>query len=87
MGEKCYGKDLSAWPGMSEVSLQWLIDAYNNATDKKLVFNSSGFTKHAGTEKLQQQIEAGLSEKEIKNSWQIDLDKFKQIRRKYLLYK
>ncbi len=24
-GEKCFGKDLSAWPGMSEVSLQWWI--------------------------------------------------------------
>ncbi|MEP0132410.1 MAG: DUF1343 domain-containing protein [Eudoraea sp.] len=87
MGEKCFGKDLSAQPRMSEVSLQWLIDAYNNATDKKLIFNRSGFTKHAGTEKLQQQIEAGLSEKEIKNSWQRDLDKFREIRGKYLLYK
>ena len=87
MGEKCFGKDLSAQPRMSEVSLQWLIDAYNNATDKKLIFNRSGFTKHAGTEKLQQQIEAGLSEKEIKNSWQKDLDKFREIRGKYLLYK
>jgi uncharacterized protein YbbC (DUF1343 family) len=85
-GEKCFGKDLSNWPRMREVSLQWLIDAYNNATDKKLVFNRSGFTKHAGTEKLQEQIEAGLSEKEIKNSWQGDLVKFKQIRGKYLLY-
>ncbi len=87
MGEKCFGRNLSEWPRMSEVSLQWLIDACNNATDKKLVFNRSGFTKHAGTEKLQQQIEAGLSEKEIKNSWQSDLDKFRDIRVKYLLYK
>ncbi|NNL03390.1 MAG: DUF1343 domain-containing protein, partial [Eudoraea sp.] len=79
-------KDLSSWPRMSEVSLKWLIDAYNNATDKKLVFNHSGFTKHAGTEKLQQQIEAGLSEKEIKESWQKDLNNFRKIRSKYLLY-
>ena len=86
-GKKCFGKDLASWPRMSEVSLQWLIDAYNNATDKKLVFNRSGFTKHAGTEKLQQQIEAGLSEKEIKDSWQKDLNIFKKIRSKYLLYK
>ena len=86
-GKKCFGKDLSTWSRMSEVSLQWLIDAYNNATDKNLVFNRSGFTKHAGTEKLQQQIEAGLSEKEIKNSWQSDLDKFREIRSRYLLYK
>ncbi|WP_019668259.1 exo-beta-N-acetylmuramidase NamZ family protein [Eudoraea adriatica] len=85
--KKCFGKDLSSWPKMNEVSLQWLIDAYHNASDKKLVFNSSGFTKHAGTEKLQQQIEAGLSEKEIRESWQKDLDKFRKIRSKYLLYK
>ena len=85
--KKCFGKDLSSKPRMSEVSLQWLIDAYNNASDKKLVFNQSGFTKHAGTEKLQQQIESGFSEKEIKDSWQKDLTNFRKIRSKYLLYK
>jgi uncharacterized protein YbbC (DUF1343 family) len=84
--KKCFGNDLSSWPRMSEVSLEWLIDAYNNTKDKKLVFNRSGFTKHAGTEKLQQQIEAGLSEKEIKESWQKDLNNFRKIRSKYLLY-
>jgi len=82
----CYGKDLSKIPKMNEVSLKWLIDAYKNTKDKTKVFNTSGFTKHAGTEKLQQQIEAGLSEEEIKKSWQSDLGKFKKIRAKYLLY-
>lgn len=82
----CYGKDLSSWPMMNEVSLQWLIDAYKHSTDQKLFFNTTGFTKHAGTKKLQQQIEAGWSEKEIKRSWQKDLDKFRGIRSKYLLY-
>ena len=37
-------------------------------------------------EKLQQQIEAGLSEEEIKKSWKLDLVEFKKIRAKYLLY-
>ena len=82
----CYGKDLSKAPKMKEVSLNWIIDAYKNTKDKTKVFNTSGFTKHAGTAKLQQQIEAGLSEEEIKASWQPDLDKFKKIRAKYLLY-
>ncbi|QCX00999.1 DUF1343 domain-containing protein [Aggregatimonas sangjinii] len=85
-GVVCYGKDLSEFPAISEVSLQWLLDAYRNATDKKRVFLTEGFTKHAGTEKLQQQIEAGLSEAEIKASWQAGIDRFKQIREKYLLY-
>lgn len=85
-GQLCYGKDLSKFPKMNEVSLKWIIDAYENAHDKSKVFNTSGFTKHAGTEKLQQQIEAGLSENEIKKTWQADLKRFMKIRAKYLLY-
>ena len=85
-GKVCYGKDLTKIPRMNEVSLKWIIDAYKNATDKNKVFITSGFTKHAGTSKLQQQIEAGLSESEIKATWKDDLDKFKVIRAKYLIY-
>ncbi len=85
-GKICYGKDLSDYPKINSVSLQWLMDAYQNCTDKSKFFNTSGFTKHAGTEKLQQQIEAGLSEAEIKATWQADLERFKKIREKYLMY-
>ncbi len=85
-GKICFGKDLSEIPRMNEVSLQWVIDAYVNSEDKSKVFNKSGFTKHAGTEKLQEQIESGLPEETIKESWQADLTNFKEIRQKYLLY-
>jgi len=85
-GKKCYGKDLSGIPRMNQVSLNWLIDAYVNCTDKTRFFNTSGFTKHAGTELLQQQIEKGLSEAEIKATWHEDLEAFKKIREKYLIY-
>ncbi len=85
-GEKCFGKDLSAIPRVNEVSLKWLIDAYVNCTDKSLFFNTSGFTKHAGTETLQKQIEEGLTEEEIKTTWQEDLEAFKKVREKYLIY-
>ena len=86
MGKKCFGEDLSQIPKMKSVTLKWLINAYNNTADKNLFFNTSGFTKHAGTAKLQQQIEAGMSEEDIKKSWQPDLQSFKKIRGKYLLY-
>ena len=86
-GAVCFGKDLSSTPRMSEMSLKWLLDAYKNATDKKLFFITKGFTRHAGTEQLQQQIAAGLTEEEIKNSWQKDLEQFRKIRGKYLIYK
>lgn len=85
-GVVCHGKDLSQHPRMNEVSVRWVIDAHQNALDKSKVFNTDNFTRHAGTAKLQQQIEAGLSEAEIKASWQKDLERFKKIREKYLIY-
>ncbi|WP_282054556.1 exo-beta-N-acetylmuramidase NamZ family protein [Maribacter luteus] len=85
-GKICYGMDLSETPRMNEVSMRWIIDAYENSTDKSKFFITDGFTKHAGTTKLQKQIEAGQSETQIKASWQEDLEKFKAIRKKHLLY-
>lgn len=85
-GKTCFGEDLSTAPRTHEVSLKWLLKAYHNCTDKSQFFKTAGFTKHAGTKKLQQQIEAGLSEAEIKATWQADIEAFKRIREKYLLY-
>lgn len=85
-GKKCFGKDLSEMPRMHEVTLQWLIDAYTNSLDKSKVFNTDGFTKHAGTKTLQQQIISGKTEEEIKETWQDDLKSFEKIRSKYILY-
>jgi len=86
-GKLCYGEDLSNVKVKGELTLKWLIKAYNNASDKSLVFNTSGFTKHAGTNKLQKQIEAGLTEEAIRATWQDDLKRFKIVREKYLIYK
>lgn len=85
-GKVCFGKDLSQTPRMEEVTMDYVIDAYTNATDKSKVFLTSGFTKHAGSANLQEQIEAGLSNAEIKKSWKPDLEKFKKIRERYLNY-
>jgi uncharacterized protein YbbC (DUF1343 family) len=86
-GKLCYGEDLRSVKTNDEVSLKWLIKAYKHATDKSLVFNTNNFTKHAGTNTLQKQIEAGLTEEQIKVTWQEDLNRFKAIREKYLIYK
>lgn len=81
----CYGEDLSAIPKVTQLELKWLIKSYNTTLDKSKFFNSF-FTKLAGTKKLQQQIEAGVSEKDIRKSWEKDLNNFKQMRKKYLIY-
>lgn len=86
LNKTCYGRDLSTIKPPNEVTLKWIIEAYNHSTDKTLFFNESGFTKHAGTPKLQQQITAGWNEERIKNAWATDLAKFKSIREKYLRY-
>jgi len=85
-GKICYGRNLSKTKRMNEVTMQWVIDAYENTLDKSKFFLTEGFTKHAGTPLLQQQIEDGMTNKEIKATWQGDLERFKKIRAKYLIY-
>lgn len=84
-GKICYGEDLTAIPNVTKLELKWLIKAYNQTNDKTKFFNAF-FTKLAGTKKLQQQIENGVSESEIRNSWQKGLTGFKELRKKYLIY-
>lgn len=81
----CYGEDLSSIPKVTQLELKWLIKAYNTTSDKSKFFTPF-FTKLAGTKKMQQQIEAGVSEKDIRKSWEKDLNDFKQMRKKYLIY-
>ncbi|MBT0608855.1 exo-beta-N-acetylmuramidase NamZ family protein [Aequorivita echinoideorum] len=84
-GQLCNGKDLRKEPKLSKINLEWLIDAYN-ANGKKKEFFNSFFVKLAGTDKLQKQIESGMSAEEIRNSWKEGLAGFMKIRQKYLLY-
>jgi len=85
-GKMCFGKDLADHGRMDSISLRWLMDAYAHCTKKPKFFMTSGFTKHAGTQKLQQQIESGWSEADIRATWKPDLDKFNAIRKQYLIY-
>ncbi len=83
-GKKCYGmKDLNAQK--KKLDLSFLIKMYETANKKEDFFNSF-FDKLAGTDQLRKQIEKGLSQEEIRLSWQKDIEKFKKIREKYLLY-
>lgn len=88
-GQKCYGMNLSSQyekvKQEGHLHLNWLLDAYRNYTGKKPFFIPF-FEKLAGTEKLRQAIEAGKSEEEIRLGWQPQLEKFKQVREKYLIY-
>jgi uncharacterized protein YbbC (DUF1343 family) len=84
-GLLCYGEDLTQAPKVTKLELKWLIKAYNETSDKSKFFIPF-FTKLAGTKKLQQQIEAGVSESDIRKSWEKGLADFKEMRKPYLIY-
>jgi uncharacterized protein YbbC (DUF1343 family) len=86
----CYGFDFSKYaesirekPG---IRLSWIINMYKADTTGSSFFTSF-FTNLAGTDKLQKQIEAGMDEHSIRESWQKPLQEFLKKRDKYLIYK
>ncbi|SFE22320.1 exo-beta-N-acetylmuramidase NamZ family protein [Flavobacterium xueshanense] len=85
-GIECYGEDLSAAPRIDKLEIKWLIKAYQTSAEKSKFFDKRKFSIRAGNEKLQQQIEAGLLEDEIRKSWQLGLRDFKIMRAPYLIY-
>lgn len=92
MGEKCYGRDLSAIPydtiWHAQMSLAYVIDAYRclKAEGKADGFFTSFFDKLLGQTYVREMIEEGCSETEIRARWKDDVEAFKQKRQKYLLY-
>ena len=84
-GKECFGEDLTTYPKLTRLELKWLIKAFQNTSDKTKFFNPF-FTKLAGTKKLQQQIESGISENKIRKSWKNGLTAFKKMRMKYVIY-
>ena len=91
MDKVCKGYDLSNYGEMimryeKRINLFWLIDLYKKYPNKKEYFNNY-FNTLAGNDALKLQIEAGMSEENIRDSWQAKLTEYKKIRKKYLLYK
>lgn len=91
-GRRCYGVDLSgesvdAVQKSKKMNLQYLLDAYRNYPDKEGFFlKNSFFDRLAGNGALREQIISGQSEDAIRASWEEELNHFKTIRGRYLLY-
>jgi uncharacterized protein YbbC (DUF1343 family) len=84
-GEVCYGKDLTQIEKPKRIELQWLLDAYSNFHDKDTFF-LKGFERISGVSNLKNQLIKGTTEPEIRKSWSEELNKFKRLRTKYLIY-
>lgn len=88
-GETNYGVDLRDLdPSEQKFTLKYILDFYNKMPDKSKFFaRADFFDKLAGTDELRKQIIEGKSEEEIRASWEEDLNAYKEMRKKYLLYK
>ncbi len=87
-GQTMHGHDLRNLNADDQkFTLKYVLDFYNKMPDKSKFFTRADFfDKLAGTDVLRKQILAGKSEQEIKESWKPELDAYKQMRKKYLLY-
>ena len=82
----CYGKNLSLTERLNEFNLEFILQAYTDSSNKSEFFNNY-FIKLAGVDDLKNQIISGYSQQKIKESWQKKLEKYKLMRKKYLIYK
>ena len=71
---------------MSEINLDYLIETFNQYDVKGIAFFNSFFDKLAGSNELRIQIESGWSSEQIKETWQEDLNRFRNTRTSYLIY-
>lgn len=83
----CYGLDLRSEKLDRGFTLSYLIDFYKKSGLGAKFFKSPQFMNMlSGTNKLQQQILAGVKEDDIRKSWKPQLDEYKAMRSRYLLY-
>ena len=85
----CYGVDLRGVDDEQIIAngfnLEYVIDAYNR-TNLGEQFFTRFFEKLVGVDYIRTMIMEGRSAQEIRARWQSDLEQFKTLRRKYLLY-
>ncbi|MGH1338663.1 MAG: exo-beta-N-acetylmuramidase NamZ family protein [Aureispira sp.] len=92
--KRCEGYDLSELSLVtlqkgSQLELDYLLDFYKtlSPTAQKDFFKSNNFFDLlAGTTSLQAQMKSGADAASIRASWQVALQNYKQLRKKYLLY-
>ena len=88
-GRLCYGTDYTSVSlPKRQIALGPLLDYYRKADSLglQLINQRQLFDLLAGTKMLRQQLSSGLSEDEIRASWQAGLKAFQAKRARYLLY-
>ncbi len=84
-GKLCYGLDLRHADAPQKLSLDIFLQ-FRKVLGDKFWQNAKFFDLLAGNKTLRQQIDNGLSADSIRSTWQPQLDEYKQLRQRYLLY-
>jgi len=88
VNQKCFGIDLRNNSYVTnhpkKIELAWLFLLYSSLNDS--AFFDKNFNYHSGNSELQGQVKGKFGEIEVRSIWQNDLNKFKSIRKKYLIY-
>lgn len=89
----CYGKiyfdftyAAQKQPWHTQLDLKPILDAWQVSKEDTAFWNKRFFNLLAGNGQLQQQIEKGLTEEEIRITWQKDLRTYQKLRMKYVIY-
>ncbi len=86
-GTQLYGIDLERVVVPAKFDLSYLQLMYWHSRRYNFFLDNGFFEKLAGNGELRHQIEMGKFEWEIRATWQPGLERFKTIRKKYLIYK
>jgi len=86
-GKTCYGIDLRELKDVPPYTLKYFLEFYNKFDDKsEFITRERWFNQLAGTDELLKHIKAGKNESEINKWFEPELEKFKQMRKKYIIY-
>lgn len=84
----CYGADLRKVTADNGFTLSYFLDFYNKSQEGTEFFSRPRwFDLLLGNSSVREQILKGRSEKEIKDGWVNELNTYKTMRKKYVLYK
>lgn len=97
MNQVCYGLDLRNYDAeklrqSKKINIQWMMEMYRAFPDKAIFFDFKQSKEignidfRTGDSRFKEQIRDGVSEEEIRKSWEPGLGNYKEMRKKYLIY-
>ncbi|TPE46265.1 exo-beta-N-acetylmuramidase NamZ family protein [Pontibacter mangrovi] len=89
MGEQCTGAEMVVTDRNAFASAKagvYILHALKTLYPEQLEWREGRMDRLWGTPKVREQLQAGVAPEEIVKQWDKDLERFKKVRKKYLLY-